>query len=253
MKQTWKQFISDIQTSIRAVTVDDFIPPRYIFYEAQNIVADFLKKDNDAKKKLSKISEGWTDLDCIELEEIDVVQCSEIDVRLCDKVMKSVNRLPDTYTYSFGNIIKHVASVNFAYFFDPVTPREWNNKQKRKYKDKNKYYYYLIDNYLYIPVPKGIDLPIQVVRMEAYFMDKYEVEKFKLLKTCESCKEQPVLCTSPLDYEIVIPTYLISDVKKELLNKLNNSFLRLFSDQYPNMNNSPEDKTSKKDIQIFGS
>jgi len=45
-----KQFISDIQTTVKATTSDEFLPPRYIYYEAQNIISDFLKKDNDAKR-----------------------------------------------------------------------------------------------------------------------------------------------------------------------------------------------------------
>lgn len=244
---TWKQFISDIQTNIKAISSDDFIPPRFIYYEAQKIIADFLKKDNDAKKKLSRVSEGWTDLDCIELEEIDVIQCADIDVRLCDKVMKSTKRLPNMHTYSYGNIIKHVASINFSYFFDPLVPRQWNNIQKRKYKDKNKYYYYIIDNYLYIPIPKGVILPIEKVRMEAYFIDKYEVEVFKSQVDCVSCKNPKQVCSSPLDYEVVIPNYLLSDVEKELLNKLGSLYLKITPDVYPNMN--PIDKNSQRDIQ----
>ena len=84
-----KQFISDIQSSIRAISADSYIPPRFVFFEAQNIVSDFLKKDNDAKKKLSRLADGWSELECVELEEVPVIQCPDIDVRLCEKVMKS--------------------------------------------------------------------------------------------------------------------------------------------------------------------
>jgi len=243
-----KQFISDIQTTVKATTSDEFLPPRYIYYEAQNIISDFLKKDNDAKKKLARLQDGWSEIDCIELEEIPVIQCGDVDVRLCDKVMKSIHRLPESYSFSFGNIISHVASINFSYFFDPVNPRQWNNIQKRQYKDKSKYYYYIIDNYLYIPVPKNVDLPVGIVRMKAYFMDKAKVEDFKNLRDCKECpKNAP--CKSPLEYEMVIPSYLINDVKKELLSRLSSLYLKITSDQYPNMNES--DKSSQRDIQNY--
>lgn len=243
-----RQFISDIQTSVKAVSVDAFIPPRFIFYEAQNIVSDFLKKDNDAKKKLSRLNDGWNELECVELQEIPVIQCSDIDVRLCDKVMKSKKRLPDIYSFSFGNIINYVASVNFSYFFDPTSPRQWNNIQKRQYKDKNKYYFYMIDNYLYIPVPKGNDLPVEEVRMKAYFMDGSSVEAFRSKVDCKDCPK-PDPCKSPLDYDMVIPSYLISDVKKELINRLLGSYLKITPDTYPNL--SENDKTSQRDIQNY--
>jgi len=242
-----KEFVSDIQTSIRAVSSDAFVPPRYIYSEAKSIISDFLRKSNDANKKLARIMFGWSEIDCIKLEEIPVIHCGDIDVRLCDKVMKSTKRLPDSYTYTYGNIIKHVASVNFSFFFTPTNPQQWNNIQKRQYKDKNKYYYYIIDNYLYIPIPKGVDLPVEVVRMEAYFTDKWEVDNFKLLTECGDCK-QVDNCKSPLDYEMVIAPYLTNDVKKELLRRLFETYLRLSPDSYPNM--SP-DQNNQRDIQNY--
>jgi len=245
-----RQFISDIQTSIRAISSDAYIPPRFVYYEAQNIISDFLKKDNDAKKKLARLSDGWSEIDCIELEEVPVIECADVDVRLCDKMMKSKFKLPEVYSFSYGNIINHVASINFSYFFDPVNPRQWNNIQKRQYKDKNKYYYFILNNYLYVPVPKGNDLPVEIVRVKAYFMDQFKVEEYKTLKDCKDCKH-PDNCKSPLDYEIVIPSYLISDVKKELINRLASVYLKINPDNYPNLSNSASDATNAKDLQTY--
>jgi len=39
-----RQFLNDIQTSLKLISADAYIPARYIFYESQNITADFLKK-----------------------------------------------------------------------------------------------------------------------------------------------------------------------------------------------------------------
>lgn len=242
-----KQFISDVQTSIKAISADSYIPSRFIFYEAQNIISDFLKKDNDAKRKLGRLADGWSELECVELEEIPVIQCGDIDVRLCDKLMKSVHKIPEIYSFSYGNIINHVASINFSYFFDPVNPRQWNNIQKRQYKDKNKYYYFILNNYIYIPVPKGVDLPIEILRIKAFFMDQSKVEEFKNLKDCKDCNKNN--CKSPLDYDMTIPSYLINDVKKELINRLASVYLKIKPDEYPNLNTV--DVTNAKDIQTY--
>lgn len=246
----WRSFISDIQSSIKAVSSDSYIPPRYIYSEAQNITAFFLKTDNDAKKKLSSISEGWSELECIKLEEVEVINCPDIDVRLCDKMMKSVHPIPDIYTYSYGNIIEYTASPNWSYFFDPTTPRKWRNIQKQKYKDKNKYYYFIIDHYLYLPIPKEVDLPIESLRMKAYFMDKKSTEKFKGFGDCGTCPKEE-LCKSTLDYEMVIPSYLVSAVKDELIRKLSQVYLKVPGDNYPNLNTN--DLNNNKDLQTYGS
>lgn len=245
----WRQFISNIQSQIKAISSDVFIPPRFIYSITQNVISDLLRKDNDSKKKLSQIAEGWSELECIELEEVDVIQCPDIDVRLCSKMMKSVQPIPDIYSYSYGNIIEYTASPNWAYFFDPTTPRKWKNIQKQKYKDKNKYYYFIIDHYLYLPIPKEIDLPIESLRMKAYFIDKRQTEKFKTFVKCDSCPKQTP-CTSTLDYEMVVPSYLTSDVENVVIQKLSQVYLKVQGDNYPNLNNLELD--NRKDLQTYG-
>jgi len=246
MDLTWRQFLGDVSTSIKAISPDSYLPYRYLYYEAQSIIASFLKQDNDAKKKLSRISSGWSEIECIDLEETPTIACSDIDVRLCDKVMKSIHPLPSMYTYTYGNIIDHVASPNLAVFFNPTNPRQWNNIQKRQYKDKTKYYYFILDNYLYIPVPKNVDLPIENVRIKAYFMDKKSVDDFKYLKNCKDCSTKNN-CKSILDYEVVIPSYLMADVKMELLKRLSGVYLKVVPDEYSNLNQS--DRNSQRDLQ----
>lgn len=228
--------------------MDSYISPKFIYSETINIISDFLKKDHEAKRKLQKLSQGWSEIKCLNLVEVDVVECAELDIRMCEKLMRSKNRLPDTFSYSFGNIIKHVASINFSSFYDPVTPRQWNAIQKREFRDPNKYYYFFIDGYIYIPVPKKQVINVEALRVDAYFISKYEVDVFNLTNSeCIDCQNNK--CLSPLDYELVCPGYLLNDVKKELLNRLGSLFLKVQLDQYPNMSNSPSDYTNNKDIQ----
>lgn len=243
-----RQYISDITNQIKQYSMDSYISPKFIYSETINIISDFLKKDHEAKRKLQKLSEGWSEIKCLNLVEVDVVECAELDIRMCEKLMRSKDRLPDTFSYSFGNIIKHVASINFSSFYDPVTPRQWNAIQKREFRDPNKYYYFFIDGYIYIPVPKKQVINVEALRVDAYFISKYEVDVFNLTNSeCIDCQKDK--CLSPLDYELVCPGYLLNDVKKELLNRLASLFLKVQTDQYPNMSNNPSDYTNNKDIQ----
>lgn len=232
---TYRQIISDISSEIRMISADSYIPPRMAYYEIQNIVGDFLKKSQEAKRKLQSMSEGWLEIEGIKMEEVPVISCPDIDVRLCDRMMKSIKKIPTTYTYTFGDIIKHVASPNFAYFFEPTTPRQWKNLQNQQYKNKNKYYYFFVDGHIYLPIPKRIDLAIEELRMSAYFIDPHQVDQFKADTSCYDCKKID-LCKSPLDYEIVCPFFLINDVKTTLLNRLVKIFVPLKEDPYPNLN-----------------
>ena len=94
-----RQYISDITNQIKQYSMDSYISPKFIYSETINIISDFLKKVHEAKRKLQKLSTGWSEIKCINLEEVDVVECAELDIRMCEKLMRSKNRLPDTFSY----------------------------------------------------------------------------------------------------------------------------------------------------------
>ena len=81
-------------------------------------------------------------------------------------------------------------------------------------------------------------------------MDQSKVDEYKNLEDCKDCT-LPENCKSPLDYEMVVPSYLINDVKKELINRLASVYLKISADQYANLSNAPSDTTNAKDIQTY--
>lgn len=241
---TCRELISDTISMLRSADIDDYIPGRFILSEARSIVADFIRKSADARKNLYRLSEGWSEIPCLYLEEVSAIQCN-LDVRDCSKLMKSTRKLPDTYTASYGDILQFVSSPNLEKFINFSTPRTWASLQKREFKDKTQYYYFFIDGYFYIPIPKNQEIAIEEIRLQGYFKDKYEVYLFnKELENCKTCKDE---CPKLLDFQFVCPFYLENDVKKELLNKLTKIYKSLVQDEYPNMNSN--DKNSQRDIQ----
>jgi len=240
------QWISDILTMMRAESLDDFISPRFIVSETRSIIADFIKKDNDAKKKLARLSEGWSVLPCVKMVEVPVSECTDVEVRLCQKLMRSEQILPSTYTFTHGDIIKGISSINLSSFEDPVTPRQWNAIQKREYVDKNKYYYFFRNGYLYIPIPKKDIYAPEEVTIEAYFKDKYEVDIFNTFESpCANCPQpEETVCKRPVDYQLVCPFYLENDVKKELINRLAKVYKSITPDSNPDLNEV--DKTAQR-------
>jgi len=228
-----RSFHSSIISMLRKNNIDDWVSPRFVISEARDIASLFIKQDNNIRKIFNLI-EGFSEIPCLTLEEVPIISCSGIDVRLCDKMMKSTRKLPDVFSTPFGGIFKTVASPNLSEFMIGKTPREWCNIQKREVKDKTKYYYFFIDGYFYIPIPKGQDLAIEEIRIEGYFKDKYEVYLFNQ-QGCQDCKET---CPKPLDFEFVAPFYLVDNIKKELLDRFMRTYERIQPDTYPNQNSN---------------
>ena len=223
-----RQFISDITNDIRALSIDDFISPKFIFNKGVAIVEDFIKKDENFQ--LINLTEGWKEAECIQMEEVPVTTC-DLDTLVCDKLMKSRCRIPDIYSMKNRKLIRSVSSVNFSNFYEPTTPKGWRNIQKRRDKSNKKYFFW-IDGYIFIPVAKGdvLSSPDQI-RIEAYFQKPWEVDK---MNDC-SCK-QNTECVKPLDYNFVCPNYLLNAVKQETTKQIAQITMRITPDVNPDMN-----------------
>lgn len=229
---TISEFISNCNLTLNALPVDSKIPNKYVFSIGRNVVADFLKKDSESRR-ITTASEGWSEIDCVEMVEVPLMECGGVDVNLCEKMMRSKYQLPDTFTGYNGNIIKHVASVNFGQIYEPLRGiRLWNDVQKREIKKKNQKYYVFINQHLYIPIPKGEQSSPEQIRIEAYFKNKWEVEEYKALG-CKKCEK----CVSVLQSEFVCPEFLLSSVTKETVNIIMSKY-KIQTDDLINLNQS---------------
>jgi len=211
MAKSNREFVSLINNSLNAISDDVWVSPKYILDLGKDVLADFLKKESESRR-ITNASEGWSELDCLKMIQVPINECAELDTHLCTTLMRTKDKLPETFTGYYGNIIKTVASLNFGQFYDPVrSPRVWRDIQNREFQDKTIKYYFFINGYIYIP-----NSDVESIRVEAYFQNKWEVDAYNK-KNCESCKQG---CIKPLDYEFVAPEYLLSAVQTEVINKI---------------------------------
>jgi len=232
---TIREYLTDLNNSLRGISLDSYIPSKWLYLKTQSVISDFLKKDNTANKQIFKLSAGWSELSCVEMQEVSVTECAGVNVFLCQKLMRSKYKLPTVYETRYGALIRQVTSVDFSNSYDPVfSARLWTATQKREFRSKK--YYFIFDNFLYIPIPKGDLSSPNTIRVEGYFTDLKDVAIFNSKGLCGSCKPDEIICKSILDYDIVIPDYLSNDVKKEVINNVLQSYGKLTPDSLPNLN-----------------
>ena len=242
MNSTTRDFLSDVNNGLKSLNLDGFFPPRWIIIKAKGVIADFLAKDNNSNKLVWKQNFGWSTLDCIEMVETDATSCN-IDSYICQKVMKSKYPLPAIYETKFGSLVRQATSVDYSHSYDPVfSSRLWEATQKREFSSKK--YYFFQDSYLVLPIPKKEQFIPETLTLEGYFKDLREVAIFNSKQECSSCKPDEVICKSPLDYDLVCPTYLIDAVKRETVNQILGSYSKLIKDEFPNLNQNQPVKTN---------
>jgi len=233
---TIREYISDINNSLKSLNLDSFLPPKWLFLKTQNIISDFLKKDNSSNKLIYKLTTGWTELPCVEMEEVPITTC-DLDVYVCQKLVKTKYKIPDVYETKFGALIRSISSVDYSSNYEPVfSAKLWKLTQKREFKSKK--YYFIQDGYLFIPIPKGETFAPETIKIELYPKNMKDVDDFNIIQGCGSCKKQSDNCKSPLDYLLTCPDYLINDVKKETINQILSSYSKIVKDEYGNLNSN---------------
>lgn len=233
-----RQFISDIQSDGKFETLDSYISPRWIHSKTKKILSNFVAKDNNSNKLLGKNVEVWTEIS-IPMEEVEIQEFSDLNINNCQKLMRSKYKLPSIYSSKFGAIIKTISSLDIGRTYDILmSMRIWKDAQAQEFKSKK--YAVFISGFLYIPIPKGDQASPKQIRMEAFFQDLFEVQKYN-----ELIGQAQKSCASAVDYELPIPYYIQDDVSKEIIRQLAVVYLKIPKDEFPNL--SEIDKSNQRE------
>lgn len=225
-----REIISDVRNSLRSVTADTWIPAKYIFSKLAGITALFIKREAD-DKRLFRYTELWATIDCLKMEEVDLVSCCDIAIPNCTKVMKSVEKLPESYSTRFGYLL-NVSTVDYSKDYVQTTPQQYKYTKSREYQDRSKRYFWIDNGYLIIP-----DSMAERVRVRGMFTNKANALK---LNSCDNSNN----CVRFMDQEFVAPEHLIQDIKAATIADIIKTYKSITPDELTNANEN--EKTNPK-------
>lgn len=217
---TVNEVISDVRNDLRAVTLDEYIPAKYLHNKLLDTAKLFMKREAD-NMKLQLYPSIWVTIDSFEMEESSLIGCTDISIPKCDGVMKSKIKLPAIYTTRYGYLL-NISSLDYDRNYTQITPREYSTIRNRRYKDPNKRYFWIYNGYLIIP-----DSLVETVTLRAVFCDKSQGLKI------DSCLDPS--CIRLLDQEFTVPGHLLDDVKNATIQKILGGRMRITPDEYPNL------------------
>ena len=214
MAQTIKEICSDIINDLRSYNLDDRVSYRFIKNKLIDKANYFTKQDAELRK-ITKLSNLWQPIDCVELEEVSLSNCGGNG---CKKVMKSTTKIPDTYQTGYGYTLK-VFNIDYTKEYNIIQPSYYKDIINRPYATKNGYYW-LVDGYIFIP-----DSEVEVITVLGMFKE-----------TLNTSKDG---CPKPLDTIFAFPDYIVTIAKQETLKELLGSFKQINPDESPNLNTNP--------------
>ena len=206
---TVRQIIALVRNEVNSITLDGRKSNRFIFSKILIYTDIILKRESDSRR-LFNSTNIFTTLSCFNLKETSL-SCTNIKLPKCKTFMRSSLPLPGFYSSIYGNLLI-VETIDGSNRFEQTTPENYKNISNREFKPKTGYYW-INNNHLIIP-----DSEVETVSLR--YIAKIEI----------------TTCTG-LDQEIGIPSWLISDVVKYVVQDIRNT-ISIPQDENPDLNSN---------------
>jgi hypothetical protein len=222
------EIVSRVINALNLLNKDEHISRRYILSVLKE-KTKFAVQQQLELKALFRDDSLYTWIRCVELKKDNIIKCPIIEFKSCKKIMRSVEKLPESIYSRYGNSVKFVVSLDGEVIFNKVTPRQYNLNKKRDTSGVSKDYFYVQDGYLYLP-----DSDVHMVDVLMLTTDSEELEG------CEKCDE----CKSAWDYEFIgtdkFQELVIQDTIGEVARRRG-----IVIDENPNNDSNQKSQTNK--------
>ncbi len=228
---TNRQFISDIRSLNKMLSSDTLINDRSILREGKSVLSVLVKQETN-RRKLFQSPNLFTNIDCLEMEQVPLAECCEFS---SDKMIaRSKYKLPTIGEGIFGLLVQSAASVDGLIRFNESTPMRYANILKLQL-PVVKVFFWIYNKYLYVTNENT-----KLVRFSAYFEE--EVPNHILYPDCDcgpTNVEDP--CISDLDKEFKHAPHLLEGTKSMTHQKL----LQIYFNVPVDKTDDDKDDTSK--------
>lgn len=197
---------SRVRNVLKAVKEDPFLTDRFL-YSLIMKYAKLLLRRQENEGKIMTHHGLFKELPCVELIDVDRVAACCTGIRTGCTFKRTKDKLPEFLEGSTGPIIRQVTTIDQSQRLEMTYPSAYANMTKSTYFKYNKSkYFWLIDNYMFIP-----DIEWEAIRIEAMFDENID----SLL-----CTNDPTDCKPEQDRTLDIPDYLFAEIEQMVLQEL---------------------------------
>jgi len=223
---TLRKLVSDVRAMHKLLSTDNLITDRVIASEIRNDTLLLVKRETNLRK-LWATSTLFTTIPCLEMVEVPISECCEY-VDPCT-IARSKYKLPRICEGNYQYLIQGVYSINamsgIGKKLKEITVNRYINLLKLPI-IKNEYYYWIMNDYLYVSNPL-----LQAIRIAAFFEE--DIPNEIMYPECGCGDFQPSdedYCKNPLDKEYALPGYLEKQVLELTSQKLLSTYFALKTD-----------------------
>ncbi len=228
---TNREFVSSVMNDAKLLSKDTHIPRRHILAKGRSIADTYIAQRLD-NMDLTFEYDIISVIDCFELEPVDYIKCGIVDLKSCRKIMKSINKLPETINGRIGMGIFSVTSLDGQYEFKQTSSKSFKNKSNIKYTRDKESFFIVQDGYLILP-----NSEVEYVRIELLAIDDDKVED------CGCDKKDKDNCKTIWDNKFVCPSNIFTMVRDKTMQELMSTYLQVRADENPDLDENTRSST----------
>lgn len=199
---------------------DDYAPSlRQIEFWVKYYREVVAKQQDDKDRTLDSIL--LQDLGCVPTKLVDSAECCEVTT--CDRVLRTVDKIPQPLTLSYNEAITYVGTVDFRNPFQKISTTHIPFAGYDKYIGKLPKWYYK-NGYLYVLN----DVYLDYIKVVGAFYDPTEVAKYNNCSTGTKCYDD--------NTQFPIAGYMLQIVTQMILEKELNIIIKTEEDTSNNAN-----------------
>jgi hypothetical protein len=221
---TKREGISRVKIGVKELNADSKLSNKYVWSIINSKTKLLIQRDSD-NLNLSRLQNLYQSLSCVQMEEAPAGDTC-CDVRTYCTVFRSVDRLPELYTDSYGVIISGVTTIDGSIEVKMTTPQQVLRTKKdtnSKY-DKTIYGFYK-DGYVYIT-----NESYPLISIEGMFVDDV---RLSLTNSCRNTLE----CLSYMDTDWIVPSKMEEPIIAMCIQELAGVYKKIPEDN--NINKNP--------------
>ena len=206
MSTTIGDTTSRVRNVLKAVKEDPFLTDRFL-YSLIMKYAKLLLRRQENEGKIMNYRSLFKTIPCVELIDVDRIEACCIGIKTGCTFKRTKEKLPKFLEGNTGPIIRQVTTIDQSKRLEQTFANSYANLSKSTYfKYNKKKYFWLIDDYMYIP-----DVDWESVRIEATFDESIE----SLI-----CSNDPQECVREQDRVLAVPDYLFAEIEQMVLQEL---------------------------------
>lgn len=214
---TIREDIAQVRESVKSLYPDVRMHNKYLYNKILDATKLIFRREVEMRK-IFRATELFKSLECIEMEYVNIKSCTNILIPGCNYISKSKKKIPESFLSPTGSILYVFNIIQSQQFFQ-TTPSMYSDIQRREFKGPQRYFW-IEDNYLYIPEQ------INEVLIKGVFINSSELEIFNNTNKCSKL----------LDSTSFIPQWLREDVFNVVLNSIAGITKRIPADENTNLN-----------------